>query len=127
VSAAGGLSVVTTVGTFGTSADVPMPGGSAVVATLRTAIAGRRYRGRIYTGGLSEDANNGGTVDPLQATAIEAAWQDLVDNLAAVSNFEVVVASFGGVAPGPTWTPFATPVTQVQVNTQWDSQRRRNR
>lgn len=49
----------TTAAQPGTSASGPLPPQTAIVLTLRTAFAGRAYRGRVFFGGLALNADDG--------------------------------------------------------------------
>lgn len=64
----------------GTSVGTPTPNNAAVVVSLRTALTGRNYRGRIYVGGLVtayiQDATH---VSEAAAASILSIYQELVD------------------------------------------------
>lgn len=50
----------------------------AVVASLRTGYAGRRYRGRLYLPGISPNYYSSGTVLEAQRTGIQTMFDDMV-------------------------------------------------
>lgn len=49
-----------------------MPPWVATVTSERTAIAGKRYQGRFFLGGMSEADQDGGNVDPAHVARVEA-------------------------------------------------------
>ena len=116
----------------GTAVDA-LPRSIAAVLTVRTNSAGRKFRGRMYWGGFSEEAND--------ATGlISAAVKTALDTFA--SGF-LSAANIGGVTFGVAHRPtafdditglpispglgFTTPATQILCRDRiWDSQRRRN-
>jgi hypothetical protein len=51
-----------------------LPSKDCIVATLRTAQRGRSRRGRVYTGGLPEDAQTNGLVNAGVVTTVQTAW-----------------------------------------------------
>jgi hypothetical protein len=132
------LSIVKTVGVAGSNGTLNnLPSEVAMVLSLRTAFRGKRYRGRLYLpapaydqltpiGGIDTGTTNlgGQTV---------AQWNGMQADIAA-NQWVPVVASYGhgqhtdpvsGVVTPVTWTPFATDVAAVLVDSTWDVQRRR--
>jgi len=63
VDPAGGAEVVVSPAAtrVGNDSSDPLPPQSAQVITLRTGIAGRSYRGRVFTAGLAESSQSAGT------------------------------------------------------------------
>jgi hypothetical protein len=131
----------------GTATDDQLPGGNAVVVTLRTAGAGQSFRGRVYLGGLSETSNAAdGTIAPPTAAAAVGFVQAISDAITAQGMKFAVVSrpsllttvltqtfnADGTVASSKTETRKArggavTPIVGVEMrNDIWDSQRRRN-
>lgn len=114
----------------GTDASNAMPPQVALVASLRTGIAGRSYRGRLYLAGLCE-ANNEGIPVAAAVSAIQTYFDDLVASIGsggASSDYEWGVWSkkLGFTAPS-TYNLAAGwhPVTSVVVRSIWNTQRRR--
>lgn len=115
----------------GTASSDMLPRNVALVVTLRTALAGRRFRGRVYLGGISENANTGDAECATDVrddardfvTAIQTAMSAVGGQLAVMSrplyNTDTPPAL---IRPG-----LSTPVTAAVVrNGVWDSQRRRS-
>lgn len=105
----------------GLNAGTLMPLQNAVCVTLRTDLAGRRYRGRTYLGGLTEAANGtdgaiGTTTRTRAADFITAIENNLISG--ALGNTLVVASRTYGTAQD---------VTSILVRDgQWDTQRRRS-
>lgn len=103
----------------------PLPGNVALCLTKRSGYAGRKYRGRFFVGGLSEDQTSGNLFDiagyVLQLTA-------LASNLKAT-----IAAAFVPVITGRVWNDAHTQWEGVEVvdvilrDAQLDSQRGRLR
>lgn len=99
------------------SAGVELPLQCAIVVSLRTALNGRRYRGRFYVPMTSQSLTNH-QLPSAETTAIASAWQSVLNTLKdAVPTLEPVVVSFTGSV--------ATPVTSLIVDSRVDIQRRR--
>lgn len=97
-----------------------LPLSVALVVTLRTALAGRRYRGRTYLSGFAEDSNQGnGTASAAAIIAAEAFIQALETIIVAGNEWSLGVMS---IAAGET---NAVTSTGVRDNV-WDTQRRRS-
>jgi hypothetical protein len=111
---------------LGGVAAAPVPPNTAVLAQKKTAVGGRRNRGRMYIPGIPEGMVSGaGFID----LATHALWATAVTNLRA----EVAALSFVGecvifhtTAPGlPGLTP--TAISSMSVSTKVATQRRRLR
>lgn len=120
-------STVLSVNWPGTQTDDQLPAETSLVVTWRTALRGRRNRGRTYLPPFTEVNNTatGVIVSTIPAALAEQAIDHIAD-LTAV-NWQLVVASYGGPSgtPPTTWVPYATTVTTATVSQSWDSQRRR--
>lgn len=103
----------------GVSVEAPLPPGVALVVTLRTALSGRRYRGRTYLGGWAVNANGSmGQAIPGAITAAEAFMTDMMSHSVQASTWTLGVMS--------TVLNAINNVTSVAVRDNvWDSQRRR--
>lgn len=110
----------------------PVPGGTvqdattnnvALVASFRTDLTGRSFRGRAYHAGLPAAVIDENEVTVVKAANILASYV-VLDTALVSDNCTQVVASFqsGGV---PRSVGVATPVSSVIVNTRVDTQRRR--
>lgn len=108
----------------GSAAAVPLPNGSALVASLRTDLRGRNYRGRMYLAGVRETAR----VDAISITTGEianlitalAALKTVIDGLGAIW---VVVSHYLNKLPRS--AGLKTPITAISMDQYIDSQRRR--
>lgn len=116
----------------GTLVTEPLPLNVASVVTLRTAGAGRSFRGRVYFGGFTETENDGtgraiaavNTVTVAFLNALNTAWQARGLRLAVLSRPRDQVVIPERTIPGK--AGFASPVTAVIArNLKWESQRRR--
>lgn len=101
----------------GSNAGEALPASVALVVTLRTGLRGRSNRGRVYTGPWNEGTNQPTGV-PQAATAASVAtqWTNFLTALVG-SGVSLVVASY--------LNSTATDVTTCNVDTRWDTQRRR--
>lgn len=120
----GGPQQSVNVGTPGTSGTVPEANSICVVASLRTPLRGRSYRGRCYVPGIPSESRSTPTdVQSAFATNLAAAFGTLGGNTAALG-FPVVVASrqHNGVVTNPATTQ---DVTSYVVDVHMDNQRRR--
>lgn len=124
-----------------TSTGTPLAGGgtgdmlplsTAAVVTIRTALAGKSFRGRVYFSGFDEAQNdaNGRSVAGVN-TACSGAMV-AVNSILAQNGLTVAVISrprAGVTIPAvtrPAVTGGATPVSAFDTrNTKWESQRRR--
>lgn len=115
-------------GTVGTAGSNPAPGSVTAVASLRSGLAGRSRRGRLYHVGLDESMYTANTLGSADRAALETEYERLVTAIAAGApigvDWELVVASFvsGGVERS---TALLTPVTTITVDSTIDTQRRR--
>jgi hypothetical protein len=105
-------------------ADTSLPANVALVASWRTGYSGRSFRGRTFLFGIpSARQESPQKVTSAFASAIQGVMAALLDRLADASQELVVVSYFHDSAPRV--TPIATTITNVLVNTQLDTQRRR--
>ena len=72
-----------------------LPGSVAFCVSLRTALAGRRFRGRKYFSGLAESDVTGNELSPTRGAAIVAACNDLKDALNSLGNPLSVFSTVG--------------------------------
>jgi hypothetical protein len=103
--------------TFNGAGDL-LPLNVTLCATLRTALAGRSFRGRSYISGFTETVNQAnGTASAATGTAVTA-WINAINSALQSSGLALAVLS--------RTTSRVTPVTSVQVrDLVWDTQRRR--
>lgn len=89
----------------GLGAGAPLPQNCAVLATKRTALAGRRNKGRWYIPGIGEGAVDAlGVIAGATVTAFQTAMNATFTNLRSVTNVEqlyILHNSEGVTAPGP--------------------------
>lgn len=103
----------------GTETTDPLPYQIALVSTIYTALNSRSGRGRVYLCGFGEVSNTStGFCVSTTVSAIQTAWSNLIGAL-SVTDHEVGVFS-------RTLNQF-NPATSINVNSTWDTQRRRNR
>jgi len=97
---------------------------ASIVASLRTGVQGRSFRGRIYFGGLAQQTlTNAQTMGVTSAAAYATMVTELIDALTAIGEtLSVLSRVANGVARV---TGLLTEIIQVIVNTKVDSQRRR--
>jgi len=116
----------------GTGTGDPLPNEVAAVVTLRTARAGKSYRGRVYFSGADEDQNDSTQhmEGPYQTAVI--AFLTGVQADMATEGIDLAVLSaprYANLLPPldiETWPGALTPVTSMQMlDGKWDSQRRR--
>lgn len=117
----------------GTGAGVALPPGDALVVTLRTAGAGRGFRGRVYLPGLDSTALAAGGVAAAGTMTDAAAFITAVQSVLAASAITLAIAqparqlytgSTGAVHPAR--SAGIVPVTAITVrNNIIDHQRRR--
>ncbi len=135
-----------TTGATGSAVADELPGAAACVVTLRTALSGRSFAGRVYIGGFSELENTAGGGIAASAQTGAAAFINAIDTVLTAHTMRLAVISSPAFAQttSHTWTDAAgvqqvethtrparpgrvTQVTSVSVrNGIWDSQRRRN-
>lgn len=124
LSAAGGV--------VGTGAGDPMPNTTAAVVTLRTAFAGKHFRGRVYFGGANEAQNDAaGHIVAAYNTALVAFMEGVQSDMGTEGITLAVLArpAFANLVPPDdieTYAGAVTPVTGIEArDVVWDSQRRR--
>lgn len=112
----------------GTGAGDPLPNQLAAVVTLRTALAGKSYRGRAYFSGAIEAENDGtGKIAAAFNTALVAFVTDVQTDMAAEGITLAVLSRPRSSPPFPVvYAGAITPVTAIVTrDTEWDTQRRR--
>lgn len=115
----------------GSGAGNPVPNQLAAVVTLRTALAGRSYRGRAYFGGfiVGENTAAGAIVAGLNTALVAFVTNIQTDLAASAITLGVISRPFAGDAGPPVHPARAgvvTPVTGIIArDTKWDTQRRR--
>jgi len=112
----------------GTGAGNPLPNEVAAVVTLRTALAGKSFRGRAYFGGAIVGENTAtGTISAAFNTALAAFMASVQTDMAA-EGITLAILSRPRFVP-PALVAYAgtiTPVTAIVTrDTEWDTQRRR--
>lgn len=105
-----------------------LPPQNAMVVSLRTGIAGRSYRGRLYLGGFGEASQSNGAFAAGYVSAIQTYLDDLVAALGSGgsnTDYEWGIWSRknGGEDPGPYnlaagWTPITEAIVRGSVFTQ---------
>jgi hypothetical protein len=110
--------------TQGAVTDPPLPNSTAMVASLRTTLTGRNYRGRFYFGGMHVNQLVDSThVSAGVATGYATVIADLVDALDTIGAKLVIVSRYLNTALRV--VAIATEVVSVITNTILDVQRRR--
>lgn len=111
----------------GTDTAEPLPPSNALVVTLRTALAGRSFRGRIYLPGWSEGANvSPGRATPAAVTAATNFVAAIRELTVGANTLTLAVArQFSNNAPIEPGTSQPVTAAVVRDNT-WDNQRRRS-
>lgn len=108
----------------GTGAGVGPANSVALVATLRTDLRGRNYRGRMYLAGhRSADIQDTLTATTAHITSLLAALAALKTAIEALGAVWVIVSKF--INKVPRASGLKTPVTAISMDQYWDSQRRR--
>jgi hypothetical protein len=116
----------------GTGSGDPLPNELAAVVTLRTALAGKSFRGRAYfSGAIVAESDASGKIVAAFNTAI-AAFMTGVQTDMATEGITLAVLSrprFANLIPPldvQTYAGTITPVSAIVTrDTQWDAQRRR--
>jgi hypothetical protein len=113
-------------GALGTASAELLPKQVALVVTLRTALAGRSFRGRVYVPGWSEIANQaGGVASTTTMSLADGIVRNIRANLSIRGLIMGVVSTRANKAPRP--VNIITDVVSLAVrDNQWDNQRRRN-
>lgn len=121
----GELVTFTPTTTHGGVTDPPIPNSTAIVASLRTNLSGRNFRGRTYFGGMHQNQLVDSThTSTGVAAGIATLITDLMDALEVISAVLVVVSKV--VAGVLRVVAVVTEVTSVIVDTKLDVQRRRS-
>jgi hypothetical protein len=104
----------------------PLPNHVSVVMSLRTAIRGRSFRGRMYTLGWTEDYVKGNVVEPTLQASILPKYESLriLEGATGEPNYQMHVLSYFK-DKAVRLSPVATPVTAITSDWVVDSQRRR--
>lgn len=102
----------------GSSSADPLPDATALVVTLRTELAGRKFRGRIYTCGWAE-TQSGGDGQPAAAQSGHAVLfvNAIQREFLIRQGLQLAVASRVDLA--------SRQVTSTDADNRWDTQRRR--
>jgi len=115
----------------GAASPNPMPLGTTMTVSFRTAMRGRSFRGRNYVVGLTEDQVAGNSILSGVATDWREAYEGLLAPVLLIGWRWVVVSRFSGIDPTtkkpiPRLEGIHTPVTGVVIVDEFvDSQRRR--
>jgi len=118
----------------GSGSATPMPNQDAATITLRTALAGKRYRGRAYFSGATEAQNDAtGNIAAAFNTALVTFMTNVQTDMGTEGITLAVLSrpTYLNLAPPADvldWPGAITPVTAVVArDTVWDTQRRRKR
>lgn len=110
--------------TMGTNVSDLLPPQTALVVTLRTAQAGRSFRGRVYLPGFGESANS--TTGTITSTTFCVDFVAAIQAALVSSSLNLGVLSRPREAPLSPSAGFVTPVTSIVArDAVWDTQRRR--
>lgn len=110
----------------GISAIDALPPQVALVITLRTAQAGRSFRGRVYLCGFTEGKNDPGGVVAAAIPPLAVGFIQSIQNALQANALNLGVIHRPTEAPLPVTTGFCTPVTSIVCrDAVWDTQRRR--
>jgi len=102
----------------------PCPSSVATVFSLKTGLAGRSYRGRLYLGGFSEQQTDGNFLLSSILNALRDGLLAVIDGINDANRQVVVVSRYNENQPRQ--TAVTTPVQSVQVRTfRLASQRKR--
>jgi hypothetical protein len=104
----------------GAAAADALPENVALAVTLYTALRGRRNRGRMYLGGFTEGNSSGASPNAGMLTDLTNQFNAAYITGLVGSGVSLVVASY--IPPGA-----ANNVTAVNIDSRWDTQRRRLR
>jgi hypothetical protein len=116
--------LATGAGVLGTATGDPLPGSIAQCYTLRTALAGKSFRGRVYLGFFAESASTGSTQNVGQAAG-QVFLDSIRTQLISAPNIHMCVVSRfnNGAQRNP---PLATEVNLILLRSAiWNTQRRR--
>jgi len=123
----------TTPSAAGSSASAALPNEMAIVATLRTALAGQSGRGRMYVPGFATNALGAGNVISAAAVTAVQNWAATIPGALNTQGYVHVLglrerAQYTGTTGTvhPARAANSVPITAVVVrDNHWDSQRRR--
>lgn len=102
----------------GSSGTNSLPPQISEVLTLRTALAGPSYRGRIYLPPMNTSVmTTSSQLSQTIAQTVASAWADYLQDAPAATDYGPIVWSKKGL--------FGSSVTQVEVGNTFDTQRRR--
>jgi len=108
----------------GTATGDLLPPQVALCITLRTALAGRSFRGRCYLPGFAESVN--GAAGAANGSAVSVAFITAIKSTLVSNALDLGVIHRPTAAPLPVTAGFITPVTTiVSRDLVWDTQRRR--
>jgi len=107
----------------GSLAEEPLSNNVALVVSFKTGLVGRSLRGRVYMPGLTENQLTGNDVTTGAATGLVTGWSNL-NSFVGAQGFALQVASFRNNG-APRVSALLTPVTNYNVTTRVDTQRRR--
>lgn len=105
-----------------------LPSLCAVVARLRTGVAGRRHRGRIYLGGVPNAWETDGLLTTAGVTGYGLWAADMIAKFGgptASSGYQLGVFSRAAWKEGLSEAKWFTPITQISIMSAITSQRRR--
>lgn len=123
----------TTGGALGTSASPALPNETAICVTLRTALAGKSGRGRIFVPNFATNALGAGNIIAAGAMTALQAWASTISGALNTQGYVHVLglparAAYTGSTgtDHPARAATSVPVTSLVVrDNHWDSQRRR--
>lgn len=108
----------------GTATGDILPPQIALCITLRTAQAGRSFRGRVYLPGFGETSNT--VLGVVSSTTTMVAFVTAVKSALVASSLDLGVLSRPAPAATPPRSGFVTTVTSIVArDAVWDTQRRR--
>jgi len=93
----------------------PLPSSVAVVVSLRTGLAGRSFRGRLFFGGFSETQSDGNYMLNNLPVQLKDALVDVIDAINTTSRRVVIVSRYAQNQPRSTGV--VTPVVSVLART----------
>jgi hypothetical protein len=120
-------------GAIGTSVSAALPNETAIVVTLRTAKAGRAFRGRIYLPGWATNALGTGNVIAAACVTDINAWANTIPTVFQAQGLTFVIGQHSRLAytsgigtPHPARAATTVDITSQSVkDNHWDTIRRR--
>lgn len=110
----------------GTQALELLPPQTSLCITLRTAFAGRSFRGRVYLAGFTEGDNIAGGATNSATSTPAVAFVTAIQSALVAQSLNLGVIHRPTQAPLPVTSGFITPVTSIVCrDLVWDTQRRR--